>query len=121
MSTNEDLVFKRCYVKLVALLPMEDSLFLAKLFSCDLFPGDLKNQIKVQETSIGKATYFLDHVIGPYLSVGNSKNFHKLLSIMEESDNDSLKVLAKEIRVALKERQVSNDTTGCCNISTYVL
>ena len=115
MSASE--VYKQCYVKLVMALPMNDSLFLAQLFSCGLFHGDLKNQIKVEKTSADKATCFLDHVIGPSISVGNSTNFHKLLNIMEESENDRLQVLAEEIKTTLKEEQIN--TTGYCNVATY--
>ena len=115
MSASE--VYKQCYVKLVMALPMNDSLFLAQLFSCGLFHGDLKNQIKAEKTSVDKATCFLDHVIGPNLSVGNSTNFHKLLNIMEESENDRLQVLAEEIKTTLKEEQIN--TTGYCNVATY--
>ena len=52
------------YSKLVETLPMDDAMFVAKLFSNDLLPGDLKNQLKlVHRTSADEAVLFLDSVI----------------------------------------------------------
>ena len=118
MSTSE--VFKQFYVKLVTVLPMDDSLFVANLYSCGLLPGDLKNQIKAEKTSIDKATCFLDHTIIPDVSVGNSANFNKLLDVMEKSGNDNLKVLVNEIETTLKEGPPNTDNTaGYCSYIHY--
>ena len=107
MSTSE--VFQQFYVELVTILPMDDSLFLAKLFACGLLPGDLKQQIKAEKTPVDKATCFLDHKISSDVSVGNLRSFNKLLDVMEDSGNDSLKELAEEIKIALKRGLVNND------------
>ena len=40
-------VFQHFYSKLVKTLPMDDAVFTAELFSNDLLPGDLKNQLKL--------------------------------------------------------------------------
>ena len=105
MSTSE--VFRQFYVKLVKKLPMDDSLFTAELFAHGLLPGDLKQQIKAEKTPVDKATCFLDHKISSDVSDGNSTNFNKLLDVMEDSENDSLKELAEKIKTALKEGPVN--------------
>ena len=49
---------------------MDDAVFVAKLFSNDLLPGDLKNQLKlVHRTSADKAVLFLDSVIEPSVTM----------------------------------------------------
>ena len=107
MSTSE--VFQQFYVELVTILPMNDSLFLAKLFAHGLLPGDLKQQINAKNTPVDKATCFLDHKISSDVSVGNSTSFNKLLDVMEDSGNDSLKELAEEIKIALKRGPLNTD------------
>ena len=101
MSTSE--VFQQFYVKLVKKLPIDDSLFTAELFAHGLLPGDLKQKIKAEKTPVDKATCFLDHKISSDVTAGNSTSFNKLLDVMEDSGNDSLKELAEEIKTVLKE------------------
>ena len=110
MSTSE--VFKQFYVKLVMILPMDDPLLTAELFACGLLPGDLKQQISAMQTPVDKATCFLDHKISSDVSVGNSTSFNKLLDVMEDSGIDSLKELAEEIKIALKEGPVNTDNAA---------
>ena len=110
MSASE--VFRQFYVKLVKKLPMDDSLFSAELFACGLLPGDLKQQIKAEKTPVDKATCFLDYKISSDVCVGDSTSFNKLLNVMEDSENDSLKALAEEIKTALKEGLVDTDNTA---------
>ena len=100
MSTGE--VFKQFYVELVTMLPVDDTIFLAKLFSCDLLPGNLMNEIKAEKTTVDKAMCFLNSKISRDISSGDFNSFNKLLNIMEESGHDSLKGLAKKIRTALR-------------------
>ena len=107
MSTISE-VFKNFYVKLIKTLPLDDSLFVAELFACGLLPGDLKQQIKAERTPMDKATCFLDHTISHDVSVGNSTSLHKLLDVMEQSDNDSLKDLTKQIKIGLVGETMSN-------------
>ena len=83
--------------QLLETLPMDDAIFIAKLRSAGLLPGNLKAEIKSLKTSADKADYFLDYVILPNLSV-NQTNFHKFLKVMEESGNDTLSTLAKDIK-----------------------
>ena len=106
MSTSE--VFKKFYVELVTVLPVDDAMFLAKLFSCDLLPGNLMNQIMVKETRPDKAMCFLNGKINCDISIGDFTSFNKLLDVMEESGNNSLRVLAMKIKNALKGELVIN-------------
>ena len=99
MSTSE--VFTEFYDELVAILPMDDSRFVAKLFTHKLLPGNLKQRIEAKQTVEDKATYFLDHAIEPGVSVDNSESFCKLLELMGKSGNITLKTLADKIKTAL--------------------
>ena len=110
MSTIE--VFRQFYVKLVKKLPMDDPLFSAELFACGLLPGDLKQKIKAEKTQANKATCFLDDRISSDVSVGNSTSFNKLLDVMQDSEYDSLKALAEDIKTALKEGSVNTDNAA---------
>ena len=112
MSPNE--VFKQFFVKLVTMLPVDDAIFLATLFSCDLLPGDLMNVITAKNTPAEKALCFLNEKIKRDISSGDFKSFNKLIGIMEASENDSLKDLAKEIRRALQEDAVVNTAGLYC-------
>ena len=108
MSTSE--VFKQFYVELVTMLPVDDTIFLAKLFSCDLLPGNLMNQVMAKETRADKAVCLLNGKINCDISIGDFRSFDKLLSLMEDSGNDSLKGLAKTIKKVLKAEPVINIT-----------
>ena len=96
-------VFQQFYSKLVETLPMDDSVFVAKLFSNDL-PGDLKNQLKlVHRTSADKAVFFLDSVIEPSVTSDGGSSFDKLLHVMEDSEYQHVQELAKQIRSSQQE------------------
>ena len=73
-------------------------MFVAKLFSNDLLPGDLKNQLKlVHRTSADKAVVFLDSVIEPSVTSDGGSSFDKLLHVMEDSEYQHVQELAKQI------------------------
>ena len=92
-------VFQQFYSKLVKTLPMDDGVFTAELFSNDLLPGDLKNQLKlVHRTSADKAVLFLDSVIEPSVTSDGGSSFDKLLHVIEDSEYQHVKELAEEIR-----------------------
>jgi len=76
---------------------MDDAIFIAKLCSASLLPGNLKAEIKSLKTSADKADYFIDMVIFPY----DNTNLYKLLKVMEESQYDVVKNLAAEIKHAI--------------------
>ena len=93
-------VFKNFYPNLVTTLPMNDAIFMSKLYARSLLPDDLKARVESQATSAEKASYFLDHVVKPS---GVDRNFVELLYVMEDSENHNVKRLAELIRSSLKE------------------
>ena len=107
MSASE--MFKKFYVQLVKNLPMNDSLFTAELFSNDLLPGNLKEHVESLPTKSEKASYFLDHVIKPSVTSDDGSSFDKLLNVMEDSDHQGVKELAKLIRTSLSKRSDSDN------------
>ena len=119
MSTSK--VFQRFYAKLVKTLPMDDALFIAELFSANLLPGNIKNQVKSMNTKADKATHFLDHVIQPSVASGVGKSFDDLIEIMADSEYDGVKELAKLIRCRLKEAAESSETSGKLTYFIYVI
>ena len=111
VSSLSSEVFQQFYSKLVETLPMDDAVFVAKLFSNDLLPGDLKNQLKlVHRTSADKAVLFLDSVIEPSVTSDGGSSFDKLLHVMEYSEYQHLKELVVQIRTSL--RQSYNNDRG---------
>ena len=103
-------VLKKHYSKLVKTLPMNDAIFVAELYSCDLLPGDLRDQLNLpHRTSADKATLFLNNVIEPSVTSGVGSSFEKLLTIMEDCDHESVKELAKLIKTSLRS---SNSDDG---------
>ena len=107
MSTSE--VFKEFYSKLVETLPMNDALFIAKLYSCDLLPDDIKEYVQSLPTRANKAMYFLDHVIKPSVTTGVGSSFDQLLNVMEDSEHQGVKELAKLIRTSVRKRSNSDN------------
>ena len=83
---------KKFYADLVETLPM-DACFRSKLYSADLLPGNLKDEIQSKPTRADKAEYFLDQGVK-----NHGANFIKLLEVLEQSKNDNLTELAKQIR-----------------------
>ena len=96
MSTGS--VFQQFYAKLVKTLPMDDVLFRAELFARGLLSDNVKDHLESLSTSASKASYFLDHVISQGVTFGVGSSFDKLLGVMEESDYQGVRELAKQIR-----------------------
>ena len=96
MSTSE--VFKEFYSKLVEMLPMNDAIFIAKLYSGGLLSNDTKEHIESLTTEGKKAMYFLDHVIKPSLTSDGGSTIDKLLNVMEDSEYQGMKKLAEQIK-----------------------
>lgn len=88
-------IFKEFYENLTA-LPIND--MTEKLYANNLLPGDHKAKVQSLSTPKEKAQHFLDEVIRRSLESGYTEQFDKLISIMESSDDPTLKHLAKEIR-----------------------
>jgi len=108
MSTSK--VFQHFYAKLVKTLPMDDAVFIAELFSANLLPDDVKDQVKSMSTRADKATHLLDHVIQPSVMTGVGRSFDDLIKVMEDSEYDGVKELAKLIRCRLRKRSANSGT-----------
>ena len=96
-------LFHHFFPKLVNILPMNDSTFMAELHKIGLLPGDLKDNIRAQDTRNKKSEYFLDNAIKPSVTSDVGTNFYDLLTVMEDSDFKEVKCLAKQIKGRLKE------------------
>ena len=102
-------VLKKHYSKLVKTLPMNDAIFVAELYSCDLLSIDLRDQLKLpHRTSADKATLFLNNVIEPSVISGVGSGFDKLLTVMEDYEHENVKQLAKLIRASLRSTNSDN-------------
>ena len=76
-------VFKKHYSKLVKTLPMNDAIFVAELYSCDLLPSDLRDQLNLpHRTSANKATLFLNNVIESSVISGVGSSFDNTATII---------------------------------------
>ncbi|XP_065896401.1 uncharacterized protein [Dysidea avara] len=95
-----DTVIKNFTEKLTKALPLDDAVFRSKLDDAGLFYGDLKEEVKAKPTAAQKAEHFLDHGIK-----SDADNIRRLLKVMEEFNNSSVKSLAREIKV---------DIDKCC-------
>ena len=84
--------------KLVRCLPMDDTLFIAKLSNRELLPGDTHDQLKALPTQPAKALYFLNHVIKPALDIDDASSFDDLLSVMDQCGYTHVKKLACKIK-----------------------
>ena len=102
-------VLWKFYSQLVASLPMDDPLFIAKLYSHGLLPADAREQIKPKRTGAEKCDYFIRHVIIPSLVIDDS-HFMELLNIMQQSEFIYVKQLSDQIKSELKKE--SPDTAG---------
>ena len=90
--------YDKYYENLVKCLPLGDALFIAKLSTYNLFPGDTSDQLKALSTQAAKASYFLGHVIEPALDIDSTSSFDHLLSAMEQCDYANVKKLSSIIK-----------------------
>ena len=113
--------FRQYYSRLVKTLPMNDDIFTAELYTNKLLPGDLKEHLESLPTSARKASKFLDIVIKPSIENNDVTRLSTLLIVMTDSDDSTVKRLAKEIQLML-DRGSSNSETGYLSIyvSTYL-
>ena len=91
---------------------MDDEYFVAELYSNDLLPGDLKNEIKSLTTSAKKATKFLDDVIQPAVTSNRNEMLNLLLMVMRNSGNNDVIQLAENIYSMINPILSSSNTTG---------
>ena len=91
---------------------MNDVMFTAELYSRDLLPDNIKEHVESLATSAQKASYFLDHVIKPSITITSgqegSSQFDQLLDVMEDSDYQGVTELSKLIRHSLGEITADN-------------
>ena len=103
-------VFAKFYHQLVTSLPINDALFRAKLFTNGLLPGDDKEHAEcLSLPAKSDVPHLLDHVIKPSVTSGVGSSFDKLLNVMEDSDHQGVKELAKLIRTSLRKRSNSDN------------
>ena len=86
-------IINQFFPDLVELLPMNDALFRARLRSAGLFHGNLNKEIMSKPTAPEKAEHFLENGIN-----NDTECFNKLLTIMNDYNNNHLKKLAEKIR-----------------------
>lgn len=96
MTKSAQDVVKQFSVKLHQQLPLEDDIFFAMAKQAGLFPLNHGDSIAAEPTRAKKVAYLLQHVVEP----GAEEYLPKLLKIMNESKDDSVVRLAKEIQAA---------------------
>ena len=79
---------------MVKCLPMNDTLFIAKLSTFNLLPGNTNDQLQGLPTQADKTLYLLNHVIKPALAISDTASFENLLSVMEQCGYDHVKRIA---------------------------
>ena len=93
-------------------LPINDAVFVAKLYSYQLLDHNLKSEIEALTTTIEKSQHFLDRSIYPSIDTDDHKRFDNLLIVIETSDDTLVIELAKMIRSSLRKRPM--ETYGRC-------
>ena len=89
---------------LVKTLPMDDSVFIAKLNSLDLLSDDKMDQVVSKVTRQDRAAYFLSFM------KQTTRDFDELVEVMEDSEHHGVKQLARLIRAKLVKGAGINDT-----------
>jgi len=90
---------------------MKNDIFIARLYTNKLLPGDLKEDIDSSScTSANKAVKFLDNVIKPTVINKDSTRFNELLTVMKNCDDNAVRKLAETICLTLN--QSPNSQTG---------
>jgi len=106
-------------LSLVQCLPMDDVVFITKLSSSGLLPGNLKATVQSQPTSMDKAMMFLDQAVVPFLKSNNIIPFYQLLTVMQTSGFDHIRMLATTIKSQLDEGV--SLTSGTTNGEDYIV
>ena len=102
-------MFRDFYPQLVEMLPMDDVTFLSKLYTVNLLPGNVKDQVQSMNTSADKAAHFLDHVIKPSVTTGVGSLLDDLIKVIEDGEYDGVKKLAKLIRHSLRKQTANGE------------
>ena len=106
--------------KLVKYLPMKDTIFIAKLSSHKLLPGDTNDQLDALPTPGEKARYLLNHVIKPALETEETSSFDNLLSVMKDCDYVHVIKLASEIKSKI-DKATEPGKMCLCSIVPYIV
>jgi len=80
---------------------MNDVVFVAQLYAAHLLPGDSRTILQSKSTPSEKALYFLDHMIEPSVKFGFDSRFYGLIEVMEDSECNGVKELAKLMRISV--------------------
>ena len=110
-----DQIIKHFYADLVKTLPMDDPCFRSMLYSANLLPGNLKDEVKSMPTRAEKAEHFLDHGIN-----NDTAKFLKLFEVLKQSDDNSVIKLTAQLRNEIDPHAVSNVTGFCLCLASYV-
>ena len=105
--TKMDQIIKHFYADLVKTLPMDDPCFRSMLYSADLLPGNLKDEVKSMPTRADKAEHFLDHGIN-----NDTAKFLKLFEVLKKSDDNSVIRLTEQLRNKINLQAVGSETKG---------
>ena len=95
-------VYDDNYERLVKILPMDDTLFTAKLTSKSLLPEDIGSKIDSLSTKAEKAKHFLKNVIKPSLDVDDTRDLNNFISIMKNSEYRPLNTVATKMKAELE-------------------
>jgi len=106
--------FDKYYQEFVKCLPMDDPTFLDNLYSQDFLSGDMKNKIESMETKTAKASYFLDQVIVPSLTMNNNNLLERLIKLIGDSESEVLQDLYKTLR-KMSEDAHHEESKCICN------
>ena len=102
-----DQIIKHFYADLVKTLPMDDPCFRSMLYSADLLPGNLKDEVKSMPTRADKAEHFLDHGIN-----NDTAKFLKLFEVLKKSDDNSVIRLTEQLRNKINLHAIGSETKG---------
>ena len=112
--------FDKYSEELVKCLPMNDTLFIAKLSTFNLLPENTNDQLQGLPTQADKALYLLNHVIKPALAINDTSSFESLLSVMEQCGYDHVKILACIIKSQIgKENNMDSGMYIYCSYVPY--
>ena len=104
-------VYIEFYTKLIMVLPIDDAIFVNRLYASQLIPRVAHEYIAARPTRAGKVEYFLDNYIATaFDDDGSNELFANLVKLMEKSDYMVLNKVAKEIKSKLVCTLVSTCT-----------
>ena len=96
-------IFQHHYLELIRSLPMNDGIFLGKLYINNLLPHNFKATIESLHTPVERATKFLDNIIKPSVENNVITTLNVLLTVMMDSNDYAIKELAERINIMLNQ------------------